>query len=402
MKTAYLDAQNGASGDMFLAALVDGGCPVERIAAALADVVPAPFRLDARPVERAGARCTRIEVEIRPEAGRYPDGTTLAGVRDHVAASPLAGPLKAPSLRVLDRLNEAESRARGKAPDAIRLPGEGAADLVIDVVGTVAGLDALGITTLHASPLRPGQGPAVPPSVLELARGWTVLSGGPAREITTPTGAALVTTLAGPAAHPPMVLDRAGYGAGTWEGRDGDEAPWPNYLRLWIGEVAPWERDAVWELSTNLDSFNPEGTDLLFERLFAAGAVDVWLTPVQMKKSRPGILLTALADGAAVEAVERVLFAETPTLGIRRTLAQREKLPRRFETVDTPHGPVRFKIAGEAREEKAAPEFEDLRRIAVARGLPLPGVREAAEAAWRARNHAARGTRDAGSGPRDP
>lgn len=391
MRAAFVDAQQGVSGDMFLGALVDGGCPLDRIEAAVASASSVPFRLTSRSVDRAGARCTKIDVGIDPASAREAGVRTLVEIRASVARSPLTDTVKERSLQVLDRLAEAESRASGRPPTEILLSTEDAADRTIDVVGSVAGLDALGIDALYASPLRFGQGPNVPPpSVLELARGWTVLAGGPSREITTPTGAALVTTLAEPVSHPPMVLARAGYGAGTWEGDAGNDTRWPNYLRLWIGTVTPWERDAVWELSTNLDSFNPEGTDLLFERLFAAGAVDVWLTPVQMKKSRPGLLLTALADGAAVEAVERVLFAETPTLGVRRTLAHREKLPRRFETVDTPFGPVRFKIGGIAPEggagEKAAPEFEDLRAIAVRSGLPLPEVRETAMRAYGARS----------------
>lgn len=380
MRTAYLDAQRGASGDMLLGALVDGGCPLERIEAALAGVVPVPFRLTSLTVDRVGTRCTKIDVSI--EAPETPDGPTLTAVRDGLAEGPLEAPLKARSLKVLDRLAKAESRARGKPTGAIRLSEADAADLVIDVVGAVAGFEALGIRTLYASPLCLGQGH---PTALELARGWPVLADGPARELTTPTGAALVTTLAAPAPPPPVVLERTGYGAGSW---DGGPEGWPNYFRLWIGAASPWERDAVWELSTNLDNFNPEGTGLLFERLFAAGAVDAWTAPIQMKKSRPGILLTVLAADDAVERVERVLFGETPTLGVRRVLAQREKLPRRFETVETAYGPVRFKVGRVADGpggEKASPEFEDLRALAARHGLPLPQVREEAARAWLAR-----------------
>lgn len=380
MRTAYLDARHGVSGDMLLGALVDGGCPLERIEAALAGVVPVPFRLARRDVERAGTRCAKVDVAI--EASGTPDGPTLTAVRDTVADGPLAAPLKVPSLKVLDRLAEAESRARGKPAGAIRLSEADAADLVIDVVGTVAGLDALGLAELRASPLCLGQGH---PTALELARGWPVLADGPARELTTPTGAALVTSLALPVGHPAFVLDRAGYGAGSW---DGGMERWPNYVGLWIGGPSPWERDTVWELSTNLDNFNPEGTGLLFDRLFAAGAVDAWTAPIQMKKSRPGILLTVLAADDAVERVERVLFAETPTLGVRRVLAQREKLPRRFETVETAYGPVRFKVGRVADGpggEKASPEFEDLKVLAARHGLPLPQVREEAARAWLAR-----------------
>ncbi len=386
MRVAYFDAQGGVSGDMFLGALADAGCPLSTIEETLSGLPISPFRLSKRTVERGGTRCTKVDVEIDASGG--PVCRTLANIEKIVTDGLLPDPVKKMSLRVLTRLLAAESQTRGRAPHEIELTEPEASDLVADVVGTAAGLARIGIHRMHASPLRLGQGAhVVPPAVLALARGWPVLPGGPAKELTTPTGAALVTTLAEPSLHPPLILERTGYGAGLWDGREpGEKIPWPNYFRLWIGEAPPWEQDAVWELATNLDNFNPEGMDLLMERLFAAGALDVFLTPIQMKKSRPGTMLTVLADGAAVEPVERILFAETPTLGVRRTLAQREKLPRRHETIATRYGPVRFKVAAlSAESEKAWPEFEDLKRLALAQNLPLPVVQEEAMRAWRER-----------------
>ena len=385
MKAAYLDAQGGASGDMFLGALVDAGCPAAAIEKHLKPLPAAPFRLASRAVERAGVRCTKVDVEI--DASRAPPRRTLAGIRRILEETPLAPAVQAASLRVFRRFEEAESRTRGRAPEEIEIPEPDATDFLVDIAGSAAGIFELGIERMYGSGLRPGQGVNVPPpSVLRLAEGWPVLAGGPAREITTPTGAALVTTLARAEPHPPLTIERVGYGAGNWDGLDGAAPAWPNCFRLWIGTTSPWEQDVVWELATNLDNFNPEGTDLLLERLFAAGALDVFLTPILMKKSRPAHLLTAIAGGEAVEKVERVLFAETPTLGVRRTPAQREKIPRRWETVPTRYGPVRFKVAAiSPAEEKAWPEFEDLRALAVRHNLPLPTVQEEALRAWRGR-----------------
>lgn len=388
MAAAYLDCQCGVSGDMILGALVDAGCPVAEIGARLAGVPPLPTRLSARAAFRGGVRCTKVDVAIDPPP--RPVERSLQEIARAVEAGPLAAPLKDKTLAVLARLTEAECAVRGRAPHEIRIPETDAADLVADVAGAAAGLEILGIDALSASPLRlggPGGGGPIPsPSVLRLAEGWPILAGGPARELATPTGTAIVTTLARPAAETSFVVGKAGYGAGDW---DGGQTGWPNYLRLWTGEAPArgdpaWERDAVWELATHLDNFNPEGTEILIERLFAAGALDVYLAPIQMKKSRPGTLVTTLAEEGAVAAVERLLFAETPTLGVRRTLVQREKLPRRWETVRTRHGPVRFKVASlGGGAEKSCPEYEDLKGIAAATGLPLPAVREEAERAFR-------------------
>ncbi len=265
----------------------------------------------------------------------------------------------------------------------------GGLDTLVDVVGAVSGIDLLGATTVVCSPIPLGRGftrsahgriPVPAPATVALLEGAPVVGSEVEGETVTPTGAALLTSLAssfGPI--PAMTLRSAGYGAGRKE--------WaiPNVLRVLLGEAgsAGLQQETLAVLETNIDDLNPETYDYVMGRLFAAGALDVFLAPIQMKKNRPATLLSVLCRPAAAGELSEILFAETSTLGVRRHNVERTCLPREIRTVDTPYGSVRVKSATFGSTLKAAPEYEDCRRAAEAHGVPLREVYLAALAAPR-------------------
>jgi hypothetical protein len=299
---------------------------------------------------------------------------------------------------VFRRLAEAEARVHGTTPQEVHFHEVGAVDSIVDIVGVCAGLALLGVERVQAGPLPMGSGyidmahgrlPVPAPAVVELMRGVATRACDEVGELTTPTGAAILVTLAerfGP--MPPMTVEAVGYGAGA---RQGERVP--NLVRVVLGrpcEAAPGqspeESDTVWLLEANLDDATGETLGAATRRLFAAGALDVWLVPVTMKKGRPGVILSCLADDAAVAEVEETIFRETTTFGVRRTRVQRSKLARELVEVATPMGAVRVKVGRRGgRVVTALPEYEDCLRVAEAAGVPFREVYEAARAAWAGR-----------------
>jgi hypothetical protein len=290
---------------------------------------------------------------------------------------------------IFRRLGEVEASIHGTTPDQVHLHELGGVDTIVDVVGALAGLDALGVEAVYASPLPLGRGfvrgahgqiPLPAPATLALLKGAPVVGSDLDVELVTPTGAALLSSLAvafGPI--PAMTLTAVGYGAG---GRD---LSIPNVLRLLLGDQAA-PNTAITEtlavLETNIDDLNPEIYDYVMARLFKAGALDVFLSPIQMKKNRPATLLRVLCRPGDADTLTAILFTETSTLGVRRQMVTRHCLARSSHTVETPYGPVRIKIAtwGEG-QAKAAPEYDDCRRLAESSGVPLREVYRAAERA---------------------
>jgi uncharacterized protein (TIGR00299 family) protein len=311
---------------------------------------------------------------------RYHD---LAALLEPVTRSELAPALKARAAAVLTRLVEAEARVHGLAPDATHLHEVGALDTLVDVVGAVAALDALGIGAVHVSALPLGGGsvdaahgrlPVPAPATAELLRGFVVYDNGVREELVTPTGAAILTTLGTPRPLPAMTLETIGRGAGT------RQLALPNLLRVLVGHAAEPPApgpETVTVIETAIDDMSPQLYEPLMERLLEAGALDVYLTPVIMKKSRPGVVLTALAPVTRAADLWPLIFRETTTIGLRWRDVQRAVLPRELARVETALGPVTFKLArlGE-RVVTATPEFEEVRRLARERGL---AVREALE-----------------------
>jgi uncharacterized protein (TIGR00299 family) protein len=274
----------------------------------------------------------------------------------------------------------------GTTVDQVHFHEVGAVDAIVDVTGACIGLHLLGVDAVHCSALPLGGGfvtgahgrmPVPGPGTAELLKGFPVVDTGVKRELVTPTGAAILTTLSASAgAMPPMTVEAVGYGAGTME------LETPNVIRVFVGQGGEIRgRETVVQVETTVDDMQPQLWEAVMERLFEAGALDVYLTPVTMKKSRPGIVLTALCVAEKVTDLSRVLFEESPTIGVRWTAYQRERLDRETVTLTTAYGPLPFKVSRlSGRVVTVTPEFDEVRRIARAKGLPVREVLEQARA----------------------
>lgn len=389
---AYFDCFSGISGDMTLGALVDLGVPLDWMKAEIARLPLAGFDLRAVEVEYNGIRGKRVVVEAE-EAGGH---RHYADIRDLISAGPLPDPVKAAALEVFRRLAEAEAAVHGGTPEEVHFHEVGAVDAIVDIVGAALGLHRLGVTAAAASVVPTGTGfvhcrhgrlPVPAPATALLLRGVPTRGGGVEAELTTPTGAAILTAFAGAfGAQPPMIVRRVGYGAGSR-----NLSPGPNLLRILLGEpvaAAPQGlenllRDRVAVVEANIDDMNPELFGYVAERLFARGALDVVLLPAQMKKGRPGVLLQALCAPEGLEAVAATILAETTSLGVRYHEAGRLILARESETVTTSLGPVVVKrVRSPGGDVRRVPEYEECRRLALETGLPIREVyaRIAAEA----------------------
>lgn len=402
MRIAHFDPVTGASGDMILAALLDAGLSIDELRAGLASLPVPEFRLETEEVTSGSLRARRLILKI-------PDQAThrhLPQVLEILRGGKLPATVVANAERVFVRLAEAEARSHGIAMEKVHFHEVGALDAILDIAGACLALHLLGVEEVRFSALRVGSGEAntahgkipVPvPAVVELTKGLPIVRTDIVGEILTPTGAAILTTLGRPAeAGEAMVAEAVGVGAGTkvLPGR-------PNVLRVTLGRTAvvggagaaaavgegeaaaigaaasvsagvPWGCDEVEVLETNLDDMSPEALPTVLERAMAAGAVDAFVTPILMKKGRPGQLLTVLAPPEKAVEVARVLFRETTTFGIRRRRSPRWTLARESREIASPWGPVRVKLGrlGDGTV-RVAPEYESLREIADRTGTPL-------------------------------
>lgn len=385
----HFDCFSGVSGDMVLGALVSAGLPWTDLVKGLKGLKLTGYTLRKREVHRGVLPAIKVDVIVQQGFQRP---LTLSRIRKILVDSTLPGPVKERSQSVFDRLTEAEGVAHGVDPKDVHFHEVGVMDSFIDVVGGVLGCYLLNATQITASPINVGAGsiqtshgllPVPGPAVAALAKGVPIYADGPRCELATPTGVALLRTLAsefGP--MPTMKSTAVGYGAG-----DQDPDGWPNALRLFVEEEstsAANPTEPMIQIETNLDDLSPQTYEYIMEQLFQVGAVDVVLVPVVMKKSRPGILLSCLATEDRKDAVIEVLFQETTTLGVRLHEVRRQVLTRRFVPVTTPGGVIRMKVAEVgAGWEKAAPEYEDCKAIAQRTGQPLKTVMEDALMAYR-------------------
>jgi uncharacterized protein (TIGR00299 family) protein len=378
-RIGYLDCFSGVSGDMLLGALLDAGLQREALEGELARLKLPGYRLEVSKAERAGLAATRVEVVPvgkAPPHRRPPDILSVIEKSDLPAADRERGSL------VFRRLAEAEGRVHGQPPDEVEFHEVGAVDTLVDVMGAVAGLRLLEIGELYCSPLPAGGGeargshgvlPVPAPATLELlARAGAPLTspaGEPPFELVTPTGAAIVTTLAR-FERPAMRVTGVGYGAGARDlpGR-------PNILRLWLGEAIAEQRHSMLLIETNIDDMSPEIFGYVQERLFEAGAADVWFVPIQMKKNRPATLLAVLCPHDREEAVVGLLLRETTTLGVRISKVGRREAARENLEFESSLGSAAVKVKRlEGEEPQVAPEYEACRRLALQHGLPLAEV----------------------------
>lgn len=389
MRIAYFDCIAGASGDMILGALVDAGLPEAALRERLAALRLDDFDLRCRRVVKNAFSATKVDVLVADDVPER----HLSDIERIVQGSDLSPAIKDRAMAIFQRLCEVEAGIHGTTVDRVHLHELGGVDTIVDVVGALVGLDELGVERVYASPLPLGRGfirgahgriPLPAPATVALLQGVPVVGSELEVELVTPTGAVLLVSLAeafGPI--PAMTLTAVGYGAGA---RD---LPIPNVLRLLVGAGAsPGDAiggeitESLVVLETNVDDLNPEIYDYAMAQLFEVGALDVFLSPIQMKKNRPGTLLRVLCRPEDAGALRAILFAETSTLGIRQQTVTRHALRRSVRSVETRYGAVRVKVAHwGGGGVKAAPEYEDCRSLAESHGVPLREVYRAAESA---------------------
>lgn len=402
-KTLHLDAFSGAAGNMFLGALLDLGLPRKRLLAGL-EPLGLDFKLVVRKVKRAGFAARHVDFRIagsaagrRREAraharhghghrhdGAHAHGRSYAGIRRQLERAKLEPGVQARALAIFEALGRAEARVHGTGIDDVHFHEVGAQDAILDVVGAAVGLAALDVGRVTCSPIALGRGtidsdhgllPLPAPATLELLRGIPTVPADVEWETLTPTGAAILRTVVDEfGALPPMTIEHIGYGAGNDR-----QGPLPNVLRAVLGEGRAFQGDRIVCLETNLDDLVPEHFEYLMERLFEAGALDVALQHLQMKKNRPGFLVRVLAPPSERDALARVLFAESTAIGVRTSEWDRLVLERRTLRVATDLGTVRVKaIRGPEGDVRYSPEYDDCKRIAAKHGLPLREVVEVA------------------------
>ncbi len=384
----HFDCFSGISGDMTLGALVDLGLSPRALRRGLKALPVSGYRLKVSTVCRGAIRATKVDVVISGTAEKH---RSWPQIRRLLSASRLPPHVKHQALAVFERLATAEGAVHGQDAATVSFHEVGAIDALVDIVGGLLGCHELGVKTFSATPVNVGSGtidgahgvlPVPGPAVAELAKGYAVYARGPAMELTTPTGMALLTTLTQPVDRLPcLVPDSVGYGAGTANPPD-----WPNVLRVFLAAPAPasaslpegegFTADEVIQLETNIDDMNPQLYEAVMERLFALGALDVSLTPTIMKRSRPGIILTVLAHPEHAGTLTQLLFRETTTLGVRSRLVGRTTLSRSLRTIRLPQGRVRVKTVHAGKTVRYRPEFQDCRAIADKTGVPVQEIIE--------------------------
>lgn len=392
MHLAYFDCFSGISGDMTLGALIACGVDPDDLRAELDKLNLSGWELEVQTVSRNGIGAVDVTVRVTEQQGH---GRHLHNIKEILAGSDLSGSVKIKATAVFRRLAEAEAAIHQTTIEKIHFHEVGAIDAIVDIVGACICLEKLRIEAIHCSPLPMGRGfvecahgtiPLPAPAVLELTHGKPVYGVDVEGELVTPTGAAIVTALADHfGAVPPMTLKSSGYGAGKKS--FGDR---PNLLRVMVGEVIEDEFLAAPEVAiieTNIDDLSPQFYEPVTEKLFEAGALDVYLTPVQMKKGRPGTLITVLCPPEKDEAMAEILFKETSTLGVRFSTMKRICLHREWVKVETEYGPIRMKT-GERNGHilTAAPEYEDILSAAREHDAPVKAVHLAAVTAYKSRS----------------
>jgi pyridinium-3,5-bisthiocarboxylic acid mononucleotide nickel chelatase len=413
-RVLYFDCFSGISGDMLIGACLDAGLPVDELRRALGSLAMRGYDIQVRRVLRCGISATRFEVceeaherqndvehghdhhrHDRHHVHNHHPHRSLPEIFTLIETSALSSSGRDRAKDLFQRLAEAKAAIHQMAVDRVHLHEVGALDSIIDIVGAVFALDWIGADRIVCSPLNVGGGmvtsahgvfPVPAPATVRLLADAPIYGGAVQKELVTPTGALLATSYAsafGPV--PAMSIDRVGYGAGA---RDNPETP--NVLRLLIGrESAPGTSERVVVLECQIDDMNPQIFGVVMDRLYAAGALDVYYVPVQMKKNRPGTLLTVVAPPDRHAALSSIIFNETTTIGLRHHEVGRERLVRETITVDTPVGQIRFKLAHrDGRIVNAAPEFDDCAALAAATGRTVKEIQAIAIQSYGARAHA--------------
>jgi uncharacterized protein (TIGR00299 family) protein len=395
MKTLYFDCFAGISGDMVVGALIDIGLDLDVLKLGIASLRLGGFELNAERVERCGIAATKFHVETEP--GEQPN-RRLTDIESIISGSSLSHRVKTRSIAAFKLIARAEATVHGTSVETIHFHEVGAIDSIVDTVGSMIGVEALGFETFVASSLRIGRGtvktdhgllPVPAPATALLIQGLPVFGGNEEGEFVTPTGAAILKTLCGRYEPLPRIrIDGVGHGAGSR-----DPIGFPNVLRVLSGQLEnetesigdkPASEETVFIVETNIDDMSPQVCGHVMDRAFEAGALDVFFTPVQMKKCRPGIQLTIICDRSRLDRLLDLALAETTSLGVRYYPANRRVLQRAIETVSTRYGDVRVKVARDGeRTLHFQPEYDDCVAVARKAGVALIEVQSAAIAAYR-------------------
>ena len=390
MKLAYFDCFSGISGDMTLGALVDAGCPADLLRAELKFLQVPGWELTTEKVWKNGMAATYVRVKTEDQQKHR----SLSTILEILTNSPLAPPVRERASRIFQKLGEAEAHVHNAPIEKVHFHEVGAVDSIVDIVGSCIGFHALGIERFACSPLNVGGGtakmahgvlPVPAPATARLLQGAPTFSNGVQRELVTPTGAAIVATLCdsfGP--QPPMTVSAIGYGAGT-----ADLEGQPNVVRIMIGDsvekVSSAGDEEISIIEANLDDMNPQIYGYVLEKALLAGALDVYTTALQMKKNRPGTLLTILCRPEDTDALMSLVFAETTTFGVRTHRAKRRALQREWVNVSTGYGSVRIKLSrSNGHILHVTPEYDDCRKLAVENDVPLQQVISEALRAYQA------------------
>ena len=392
MRIAYFDCCSGISGDMTLGALIDAGASLAEVQSALDSLQIPGLRLQATEVKKKGFRATHVTVLHEPEHKHR----HLHHIEAMIEKSSLTARQRETARAIFHRLSQAEAKVHGTTVEKVHFHEVGAVDSIADILGAAVALDLLNIDKIYCSPTPTGGGMieiahgkvGVPaPATAELLQGLPIAPSSVQAELTTPTGAAILAALAEKGSHypPSMMVEKTGYGAGSME-----LAEQANILRVLVGEARETDSDLqspaadVWEIETNLDTVSGEEMAFALEKLWELQPLDVFCTPIQMKKGRPAVRVTILCDESNRSSLEQALFLHTGTLGLRRCKLTRSVLPRRHVTVHTPWGPVEGKVALFETGPVFSPEFDDCRGIAQRHGLTLREVVRQVEDAYRA------------------
>jgi len=371
---------------MIMASLLDAGVPVAALRTELGKLALEGWELRAREVMKGVFRATKVDVEI--DRGAHRHQRSLGDILAILERSALTPSVKERAARIFTRLADAEARVHGTDRESVHFHEVGAVDAIVDVTGAVLALDLAGVQAVHVSALPIGGGhvggahgriPVPGPGTAELLRGFPVVDTGVRAELVTPTGAAILTTLAASAGRmPSLTVDAVGYGAGTVDLPDT-----PNVLRCFLGETTASEAgdETVLEVETTIDDMSPQLYEPLIERLFEAGALDVYLQPVIMKRGRPGIVVTVLCAPERAGDLSRALFEESTTIGVRWSERRRARLQREMIVLTTAYGAIPFKVSRlQGRIVTVTPEFADVARIAREKSLPVREVLDQARA----------------------
>lgn len=375
MKIAYFDAFSGISGDMTIGAFIDAGIDFEEFKNEIQKLNLKNFDVKIKKITRHGINATKFDVVIKEDREAH---RNLSEIFEIIDKSNLSDFVKKTSQKIFTTLAQAEAKIHNVAIDDVHFHEVGAVDSIVDIVGTAICIEKFGIEKIFVSKIPLGSGgfvqaqhgkmPVPSPATVEILKNFPVILTDVSFELTTPTGSAIVATLAEYGLEKETIkISAIGYGAGQFEIPDR-----PNLLRIIIGEIPlKYGEEKLLLIETNIDDMNPEVYPYVIEKLLSSGANDAYLVPIIMKKGRPGILLSVLVSESKLDNVLKIIFTQTTTLGVRVIEIKRRKLPREQREIETPFGRVKFKLVSIDNVERLIPEFEECKRIAEERNLPL-------------------------------